>query len=621
MRLSAKLRISYVGIVLLAVFIVLVLVIENAQRDLKEKIGHDLQTVSSIESQNIGEYVRSKITDIKEVSRAYVFAQADPKAIGDYLELIKREDAEINSIAAVTPEGEVIAAALAPAKRGGKTKLEISPLLLEEVAKDPDNGVRMQYGYTDKTKSMVQAVVIAPARRKFERNVNVLIVAAVDLSQFVREVASFEDISVGGKPAHLLANSSTMIITQDGTVQRFEPLVYLQENSPLKLSRKASREGYTIYRESTGEKVIAGFAKLMEIGAAGDTNWSVISMAPQKEVFSPAERLRNKMIILGVIVVFAAWVISFLIAKGITGPLRKLVRVTEGIANGALARRADIKLDDEVGDLARSFNKMTDKLNEALVLKEQEIIERRNAEEDLREEMKAKTDFIDMISREFKTPLVAIKEGLARILADSGGKLDEHDRQVLEVAQKSGESLSRLVSDIVNFHRIETEEISFKMESNHINDVVDEVQKTMLPLIAEKKGVQLLTKKDDELPKAEFDKEKVALALTNLVNVAVRATEEGSVTITTEKEGFNAIKVSVTDAGEGLDHADLSKIFDKFESAGKKRDKEAGGSGMGLAISKEIIEHHNGKIWAEPAGEKGVKVSFIIPITERRERA
>ncbi len=621
MKLGAKLRISYVGIVLAAVSIVLILVVEDAQKGLQEKIGHDLQTVAAIEAGHINQYVKSKMKEVGRFAKDYLFVSGGIKDMQEYVEAVNREDRTLNDILVLSPEGKTLAASYTPAYSDDTiTEIEVPKQLREKAMNLEKDGLLLQYGYRDENRKMIQAVAIAPIRKKYEGKPRALLVVTISLDPFMTEAGILGPETVAGKNAYLIKSASTMIITQDGVVQSFSPLIFLQADSRLRDRKRVEREGYTAYEERGGEKVLAGYADLDQYGVRKVPVWSVISRAPQKEVFSPAIRLRNRMIILGIVVVGAAWVLSFIIAQGITRPIRKLVRVTDGIAGGALARRADTSQDDEVGDLARSFNKMTDKLNTAIVSRDQEIIDRRNAEEQLLEGIEAKNNFVTMISREFKTPLVAIKEGVEKVLLVNGERLDDKEKQMLELAKKSGENLHKLIGDIVKFHDLETAQEQMHMEENDINEVVQSVHRSMLPLVAEKRGVSFMVDTDKALPRLIFDRQKIELVLTNIVNVAITNTEEGSVLVKTEKEGDNAVKVSVEDTGKGIDKTELAKLFDKFDHPGKKREKKAGGTGLGLAISQEIIKHHHGKVWAESDGDKGVIVSFILPISERRSR-
>ncbi|MBD3380149.1 MAG: HAMP domain-containing protein [Candidatus Omnitrophica bacterium] len=618
MKLGAKLRISYVGIVLTAVSIVLMLVVDDARRALREKIGNDLETVASIEADVITEHMQAKAKKIKAMSAELAFSVGDAAVIGGYWKDLNREDPEFLEMTVVSKEGDIIFYSEENSRfSSGEPLMGLSR---EDISAAEKTKPGIFYVYGDKNKTLVQGIVFSPF---YDENGNErgAILAKVTLDPFFKKTAPYVSHSVAGKKAFLLNTLSTMIITQDGEVQQFEPLVFMQSNSPLKDIRRQTPSGYVVYRETSGEKVIAGYASLVRAGSEeGTREWVIVSRAPQKEVFSPAIRLRNRMIILGITVVLAAWIISFFMAQGITRPIRKLVRVTDGIANGALARRADIHQDDEVGDLARSFNKMTDNLNAAIVSRDQEIIERRNAEEQLLEGIEAKNNFVNMISREFRTPLVAVKEGVEKVLHEAGDNLSDEQKRTLELARKSGESLQKLIKDIVRFHDLETASEQLHLEKNDINEVVRSVHRAMLPLVAGKREISVMVDTDNSIPELLFDRKKMELAITNIVNVSIKNTAEGSIILKTEKEGENTVKVSVEDTGRGIEESELPKLFDRFEAPGKERDKKAGGSGLGLAISKEIIKRHRGKIWAESGEDKGLLVTFILPISERRNK-
>jgi len=261
---------------------------------------------------------------------------------------------------------------------------------------------------------------------------------------------------------------------------------------------------------------------------------------------------------------------------------------------------------------------MTDKLNLAIVTRDLEILVRKNAEEKLKEEMEDKSRFISLISYEFKSSLTVIREGMSIVLSEVEEKINDKQLRLLGLAKRCAESLTHLIRDIVDYHKIETEEAEFKMEPNDINEVVADVAKAVAPLLAEKKEVEFVVEPDNELPKARFDKEKITLVLTNIINIALNFTEKGSVTVTTVREGDNAVRVLVKDTSLGIKKEDLPRLFDKFEPAGKNRDKKAGGTGLGLSISKEIIKKHRGKIWAESEEGEGATFNLVLPIEERR---
>ncbi|MGB3241768.1 MAG: sensor histidine kinase [Candidatus Omnitrophota bacterium] len=619
MRLGAKLRLSYVGIVLVAVSIVLILIVASANRELKEKIGEDLQYVAKMEAETVDEYIKKKIYETRILSQDSLFRAKDTAAMADYLKKVAEEDIGFDVISVVDPEGKIIASTNSQFAGRPFTAHDNELVEFFKKATTAEKGnVFFKYGYGGKNRKELKAFIFTPITGESKTDVISVMMATVNMDRVLRDTDRPEGHTFGGKIAYLVDNKATMIVTQEGKARTFRPLVYVQnEDSPLKDFIKRDKGGYTTYKDLDGTREMVGYANLGWYGKVKGRPWLVISMAPQKEVFSPAIRLRNTMIVVAIIAVLIAWILSIFVAQGITKPLRKLVNVTYLIAKGDFSQRADIKLDDEVGDLARSFNKMTDELNSAIASRDEEIIERRNIEEKLKEEMESKAQFISMISNEFKPSLTTIREGISIVLKELSEKLSEKQKGILELTRKSGANLAHLIRDIVDFHRLETDKTEFNITENDINEIVAEVQKSMVPLLAEKKEVELVVNADGKLPKAKFDKDKISLVLTNIMNIAIKSTEEGTVTVATAKEGDNAIRVSVKDNGPWIKKADLKKIFEKSEDTGKAKDKEAGGTGLGLIISKEIIERHKGKIWAESEEGEGTTFNFVIPIKER----
>ena len=130
-----------------------------------------------------------------------------------------------------------------------------------------------------------------------------------------------------------------------------------------------------------------------------------------------------------------------------------------------------------------------------------------------------------------------------------------------------------------------------------------------------KKKIDFVLKLDDTLPAVKFDKDKIVGVLANLVDNAVKYTEKGSVTIATARKD-NSVQVSVIDTGHGIKSEDLPKLFQSFVRLERKP-----GMGLGLSISKRIIEAHHGKIWVESEFGKGSSFHFVLPIAERRKDA
>lgn len=277
-------------------------------------------------------------------------------------------------------------------------------------------------------------------------------------------------------------------------------------------------------------------------------------------------------------------------------------------------------LDDEETGLLAIKNGAADylvkgrELENVLVRTIRYAIERKLAEEKLKEAIEMKSEFISTVSHELRTPMTSIKEGISIVLEGAAGQINDDQKELLDIAKRNLDRLARLINDVLDFQKLQSGKMGFNMQENNINEVVEEVYNAMLPPI-KRNGLDFSLNFDNTLPRIKFDVDKIIQVLTNLVNNAVKFTEKGQITIATSKLE-NAIQVSVSDTGSGMKPEDLPKLFQKFGQLGKGGDRKTGGTGLGLAICKDIIGRHNGKIWAESEAGKGSTFNFTLPTTD-----
>jgi signal transduction histidine kinase len=240
-----------------------------------------------------------------------------------------------------------------------------------------------------------------------------------------------------------------------------------------------------------------------------------------------------------------------------------------------------------------------------------------NQRKSVEEAMAVKSQFLSTISHELRTPLTAIKEGIRLVYCEASGKINEEQKELLGIAQRNVDRLARLINDVLDFQKLEAGKMNFELDQNNINEVVEEIRETVTCIAAEK-GLDVFTELALDLPLFSFDRDKITQVLTNLLNNAIKFTEQGSITISTTKTD-HSIEVSIQDTGPGIVKEDISKLFQEFEQLDEK-DRKTGGTGLGLAISRQIIKNHNGKIWAESEFGKGTRFSFILPVTKTNEQ-
>lgn len=235
---------------------------------------------------------------------------------------------------------------------------------------------------------------------------------------------------------------------------------------------------------------------------------------------------------------------------------------------------------------------------------------------------KLKTDFVANVSHELRTPLVVIQQSLSILANEIQDKLNEDQKKFLGNSQTNLDRLRSLINDLLDMASIEAGKFKLKLGLFDINEVACGVV-SFLERWAKAKNInlqaQLLPVKTEFL----FDKDRIIQAITNLTGNAIKFTPEGgTITVALAQrapdENFKqpAIEVSVIDSGYGIEAADIEKIFKKFEQVSSAQQAGVRGTGLGLTITKEIIQMHGGKIWAESEVGKGSKFSFLLPMKQ-----
>lgn len=244
-----------------------------------------------------------------------------------------------------------------------------------------------------------------------------------------------------------------------------------------------------------------------------------------------------------------------------------------------------------------------------------DVTERKKAEAKIAEATETKSQFVSMVSHELRTPLTAMKESIGIVLDGSAGPINEEQKDFLDTAKRNVDRLSRLINDVLDYQRLEAGRTTFYMQKVDVSALINEVVGVMQP-IAKSKNIGLEASVAADLPGVIFDKDKITQVLINLVNNAVKFTDQGSVAITVSREG-TSLSISVKDSGVGIKQEDIPKLFHGFTQLEAGRLRKVGSTGLGLSISKKIIDAHKGKIWVESEYGKGSDFRVSLPIKER----
>ncbi|MCK4600002.1 HAMP domain-containing protein [Candidatus Bipolaricaulota bacterium] len=280
--------------------------------------------------------------------------------------------------------------------------------------------------------------------------------------------------------------------------------------------------------------------------------------------------------------------LSALLLRQLTGPLKRLDAAAQQIACGELSSRVPESSSDELGHLARSFNEMARSLEESEHAKQQMIAD---------------------VSHELRTPISVVRTGLEGL---RDGLLEPTPENFAALHNKILLT-ARLVSDLQQLALADAGQLSIKKDACDLGELVEQIRAT-IEVELEDMGIDLVIDLPADLPAVAADSQRVEQVLLNLLSNAERYTpEEGSIRISARVLAGGKVRVSICDSGPGLSDEDLVHIFDRFYRADKSRTRESGGAGLGLAIAKALVEAHGGRIWAENAPAGGACFHFTLP--------
>lgn len=331
----------------------------------------------------------------------------------------------------------------------------------------------------------------------------------------------------------------------------------------------------------------------MNTAAAGVSPSMTLVMGPPEQIF--LESVHASLIWVGAAIMAVGLAASYALARSITVPIRKLGQVAEQLEQGNLGQTVSINTNDEVGHLAIVFNRMSEKLGTNAKLRRQ---------------------LLANIAHELRTPLAVIQGNLE-------GMVDgviEPSREQLSSLHEEAVRLNRLIKDLRDLSLAEVRQLVLEKQPTDMNQLVARTVLMLKPM-ADEKQIRIDCHLEDRLPKVTVDPDRMNQALYNLLVNAIRYSPlQGAIqvhTMTIEKQTKKWLKISISDAGPGISPEDLPYIFDHFYRGDKSRDRKSGGSGIGLAIVKQLIENHGGQVTVESQLGEGCVFEALLPVTEQ----
>mgnify|MGYP000716208880 FL=1 len=457
------------------------------------------------------------------------------------------------------------------------------------------------------------------------------------------EARPLEPAEVGEGVSDLFADLSKSQVKQTNLVPR------IAENAPDDFERAAleyfmaSAENNEVWQRVTLEDGTPAFRYIMALRAEesclrchgepkgeldptghpkeglklGDVAGAISVTLPMRETLASARaesvRLAAIVVFLALLCVGLIWLILW---RQVALPLSELadVATTLGMGNFLISkeRLRSLRANHETAVVADAFEQMSDRLRELYTGLEHKVAERTKELEEANRELERisryKSEFLTMISHELRTPLTSIIAFTELLLADR--RLEPEQRESLSEVLESSQKLLNMITNLLDFSRIEAGKVKLFREMLDLRDSVRDVVRTVQPL-AERKQITLALHCPSDLPLVYADPLRISQVVLNLLSNAVKFTPEGgSIDVECGVDG-DQVRLTVRDTGPGVPREEQEVIFQAFRQGGERRPE---GWGLGLALSASLVKAHGGRIWVDSEPGAGAAFTFTLPM-------
>ena len=312
---------------------------------------------------------------------------------------------------------------------------------------------------------------------------------------------------------------------------------------------------------------------------------------------SSFQNSRNLVIGVAVGAIVLALLLGFVLAWSVIGPIQRIDARLAAIASGDFSGHVDVENRDELGGLAANVNRMNDEL--------------RRLYTELEETSRHKSEFLASMSHELRTPLNAII-GFSEVLREEMfGRVNEKQAEYLDDIISSGNHLLSLINDVLDLSKVEAGQVELEVGPFSLRQALERGV-VMVREQATDEGVQVDLSAGPEVDVVEGDERRIKQVIFNLLSNAVKFTPAGGEVDVSAIRVNGEVRVSVADTGPGIAPGDHERVFEEFQQtdAGLERLE---GTGLGLALSKRLVELHGGRIWLESELGKGSTFVFTLP--------
>jgi signal transduction histidine kinase len=649
MKIKSKLIIFFLIISLVPLLIFGVFNYINMEQLLKKEILKELEIAADLKEKNFQDLFDHNIEKLKLVSSRYQLKvemdkynnndnkNESQKFITQIISSIKPEMKNFEDIMILDPFGKVIASTnnnyLGTNNRDSKFFID---------GKNQNNTSILFKDKDNKLKSYLTGPLIQ--NNKFLGVVTII----YNLEGFISMLKAFERLTSTGDI--ILAkqdnNGNALIINP----LRFFPDASLnltinknQTHTPTIQSLLKNENSFTETTDYRGIPVLAVTRYIDKL------DWGLVVKIDKTEAFTSLENLKYITTIIGVLVGISIIIASLILGNSISNPIQKLRNVMKDVAKGKFDSKIDIKGTDEIEELAKQLDVMrltisntNTHLNELVKERtqkiEKSIVELKEKEEALKEsnrqlisvneklnlQSKVQKEFINITAHELRTPIAPIitlcellykKIKQENQIQNIQSKENKKEEEFLQVILRNAYRLYHLTQDILDVSKIESQILKMNKELIQLNDIIENIVNDYKDNIIRKRydndnKVRIVYEPIEDSIFVNVDKARIIQVISNLLGNALKFTKEGNIIISVKKiTNDQQIMVSIKDNGTGIDSEIFPKLFTKFAT------KSEEGTGLGLYISKSIVEAHGGKIWAENnSNGRGAIFYFTLPM-------
>ncbi|MBW9157437.1 sensor histidine kinase [Clostridium tagluense] len=306
-----------------------------------------------------------------------------------------------------------------------------------------------------------------------------------------------------------------------------------------------------------------------------------------KKIDEDIYTLSRFFLITGGMVIILSGIVSLFISNIITKPIKKIMVGAQKMASGNFNEKININSDDELGQLAKTLNYMTEE-----ILKNERL----------------KNEFIASVSHELRTPLTSIK-GWSIVLNSSKLEDEEEIKEGLCIIEQESDRLTFLVEDLLDFSKLASGKVSIKKDFIDLKDILMNIKMQTMPR-ALKEDIQLNLEIEENLPKIFVDRNRLKQVLINILDNSFKFTPNGGNVIVRANLEVENIIIKIIDTGCGIPKDELPRVKEKFFKGENANSK----NGIGLSICDEIIKLHGGELQINSVIDKGTEVCIIIPV-------